>query len=93
MRYQFREDILIDGTRQAYSQNICETGMFICTLHPVEKGKIITLTIASQFTVRAEMKNFQPGIGKGVDFIEVTHDQEGAIKQLSEDIRLGASEH
>lgn len=93
VRYPFREDILIDGSRQAYSQNICEAGMFISTLHPVEKGRIITLTIASLVTVRAVVKNFQSGIGMGVEFIEVTHDQAEAIKQLIEDIRLGAPEN
>jgi hypothetical protein len=25
-RYPFREDVVIDGTRQAYSLNICEDG-------------------------------------------------------------------
>ena len=87
-RYPVREDILIDDITKAYSQNICEDGMFLCTLHPLEKGSIINVTIPSKFTVKAEVINNQPGIGTGIEFIDLNYDQKIKIKQLIEDIKL-----
>lgn len=90
-RYPFREDILIDGTRQAYSQNICEDGMFVSTLNPLKKGSVIYVTIPSRVTVKAEVSNSQPGIGMGIAFIELDNDQQREIKRLIENIRQGLS--
>ena len=92
-RYPFKEEILIDGTANAYSLNISETGMFVCTLHPLESGTIVNLTIASKFTVKAEVNHYQPGIGMGIEFIDLNHEQKIIIKSLIEGIRLKASEH
>jgi len=88
-RYPFREDILIDGTKQAYSQNISEDGMFFNTLHPLKRGSVIHVTIPSNLTVKAEVNNSQPGIGIGIEFIDLNYDQKREIKQLIEDIKLG----
>jgi hypothetical protein len=85
-RYPLKEEILIDGIAKAYSLNICEAGMFLCTLHPLEKGSVINITIASKFTVKAEVKNHQMGLGMGVEFIDLNHDQKIMIKKLIEDI-------
>ncbi|MBE0428225.1 MAG: PilZ domain-containing protein [Nitrospirae bacterium] len=90
-RYPFREDILIDSTKQAYSQNICEDGMFVSTLHPLKKGSVIHVTIHSNLTVKAEVSNSYPGIGMGIEFIDLNFDQTRQIKQLIEDIKLGDS--
>ncbi len=92
-RYPLREDILIDGTTQAYSQNICEDGMFLCTLHPIERGSVINITVPSKFTVKARVSYYQPGIGMGVEFIDLNHDQRIMIKQLIEDIKLEVSKN
>jgi hypothetical protein len=85
-RYPFREDILIDGRKQAYSQNICEDGMFVSTLHPLEKGSVIHITIPSNLKVKAEVNNSQPGIGMGIEFIDLNDDQKLMIKELIENI-------
>ena len=87
-RYPLRKDILIDDITKAYSQNISEDGMFLCTIHPLEKGSIINVTIPSKFTVKAEVINNQPGIGTGIKFIDLNYDQKIKIKQLIEDIKL-----
>jgi hypothetical protein len=92
-RYPFREDILIDGRKQAYSQNICETGMFVSTLHPPQQGRVIHVTIPSNLTVKAEVNNSQPGIGMGIEFIDLNYDQKREIKHLIEDIKRGDSKH
>lgn len=86
-RYPFKEDIVIDGIAKAYSINICEAGMFVCTLHPLEKGSIINITIGSTFTVKAEVNNYQPGIGMGIEFIDLNHNQKIMIRKLIEDIK------
>jgi len=90
-RYPFKEEILIDGIAKAYSLNICEAGMFLCTPQSLEKGSVINITIASKFTVKAEVNNYQMGIGIGVEFIDLNHDQEIMIKKLIEDIKLETS--
>jgi hypothetical protein len=85
-RYPLKEDILIDGIAKAYSLNICETGMFLCTLNPLEEGSVINITIASKFTVKAKVKYYQPGIGMGVIFIDLNDEQKSKIKALIESI-------
>ena len=92
-RYLFREDILIDGAKQAYSQNICPGGMFISILRPYEKGTVIHVTIRSNLTVKARVTNSQSGIGMGIEFIDLTSDQQKELKQLIENIKLIASEN
>ena len=86
-RFPFREDILINNIMQAYSQNISQDGMFLCTANPPEKGSVITVTIPLKLTVKAVVRNYQPGIGMGIKFIELTDDQKIMIKQLIEEIR------
>ena len=86
-RYPFKEEILIDGIANAYSLNICEAGMFVCTLHPLEKGTIMNLTIASQFMVKAEVSHYQPGIGMGIEFVDLDKDQKAKIRNIIEQIK------
>jgi len=86
-RYPFKEEILINGISNAYSLNICEDGMFVCTLISPEKGSILNLTIASELTVKAEVKHHQPGIGMGVQFVDLTRNQEAKIKHIIEDLK------
>jgi len=92
-RYPLKEEILIDGIAKAYSLNICEAGMFLCTLHPLEMGSVINIAITSQLTVKAEVKNYQMGIGMGVEFIDLSHDQGIMLKKLIEDIELKTSKY
>jgi hypothetical protein len=92
-RYPLKEEILIDGKAKAYSLNICEAGMFLCKFHPLEMGSVINITITSQLTVKAEVKNYQMGSGRGVEFIDLTYDQEIMIKKLIEDIELKTSKY
>jgi len=86
-RFPFREDILIDNIMQAYSQNISQDGMFLCTSTPPEKGSVITVTIPLRLTVKAVVRNYQPGIGMGIKFVDLSDDQQMLIKQLIEEIK------
>jgi hypothetical protein len=89
-RYPLKEDILIDGKIQAYSQNICEEGMFLSTLNPREKGTVIHVTIPSKLVAKAEVSSSQPGIGMGIECIDLDYDQKRMIQRLIEEIRLEA---
>lgn len=86
-RFPFREDILIDNIMQAYSQNISQDGMFLCTANPPEKDSVITVTVPLKLTVKAVVRNYHPGIGMGIKFIDLTDDQKIMIKQLLEEIK------
>ena len=86
-RFPYREDILIDNSIQAYSQNISQDGMFLCTANPPEKDSVITVTIPLKVTVKAIVRNYQAGIGMGIRFIDLTDDQKMMIKQLLEEIK------
>jgi hypothetical protein len=92
-RYPLKEEILIDGVAKAYSLNICEAGMFLCTPQLLEKGSVINITIASKFTVKGKVNNYQMGIGMGVEFIDLNHDQKIMIKKLIEEIELKTSKY
>jgi hypothetical protein len=89
-RYLLREDILINGIVRAYSQNIGEGGMFLCTLYPFEKDSVIDVSISPKFTVKAIVRNYQPGIGMSIEFIDTDNDQKIMIKKFIEE-RLEAS--
>ncbi|MFZ5906908.1 MAG: PilZ domain-containing protein [Nitrospirota bacterium] len=90
-RYPLREDVLIDGRTPAYSQNICEDGMFLSTLKPHKEGSLIQVTFSSRLTVRAEVSNSQPGIGMGIEFVDLDNDQRKTILQIIEQIKREAS--
>jgi hypothetical protein len=86
-RFPFKQEILIDGRIVSQSLNICEDGMFLCTLHQFEKDNVITLTISSHVTVKAVVMNYQPGIGMGVKFIDLNNDQKAKIKNIIEHLK------
>jgi len=52
-----------------------------------------TGSIASQLTVQAEVKYYQPGIGMGIEFIDLNYNQHKEIAQLIEDIKLSDSKN
>ena len=72
---------------QAYSQNISQDGMFLCTANPPAKDSVITVTVPLKLTVKAVVRNYQPGIGMGIRFIDLTDDQKIMIKKLLEEIK------
>jgi len=89
-RFPLKEKVVINGLTQAYTLNVSESGMFIFTLYSAEAGSIINLTIASQCTVKAEVKNCQPGIGLGVQFVDLSLDQKAKIKHFIEQLKNAA---
>ncbi len=59
-----------------------ENGMFLCILQPLEEGSVINISVPSKFAVKAVVRNSQPGIGMGIEFIDLDSDQKIIIKRF-----------
>jgi hypothetical protein len=84
-RYPFREDIVIDGTKMCSSMDICEGGMFVSAIQYFEKSCILKITIPvnkQKITVKGQVQYCDPGIGMGIQFIELNDEQKVSIKEL-----------
>jgi hypothetical protein len=60
-------------------------GMFLCTFHPFEKDEVINVSIPSRLTVKAAVRNYQPGIGMSIEFVELDSDQRVMIRKFIEE--------
>jgi PilZ domain-containing protein len=88
-RFSFIEEILIDGINKCTSADISEGGIFISTIQRCEKGEVIELIIptkAENIKVKAQVKYCQPGIGVGLEFIDLNDVMTAKIKELVESI-------
>jgi hypothetical protein len=91
VRIPFREDILLDGTRRCTSMDICEGGLYISAIQIFEKDSIIDVTIPfkeGRLTVKAQVQYCQPGIGMGIQFLEMDDRQTAIIKKLIEGLKI-----
>jgi len=87
-RLPFIEGVLIDDTNKGDSHDISEGGMFICIEHPYEPSSVIDVTIPVPLRVKAVVKHHEPGIGIGVQFIDLNDNQKLLIKNLAESIHF-----
>ncbi len=88
-RCHFREDILIDEVPCA-SSDISENGLYVCMMQPLEKDRIIDVTIPSKgkkITVKARVLYSHPGIGMGLIFIDLNDEQRSMIRELIKRIK------
>jgi two-component system, chemotaxis family, chemotaxis protein CheY len=84
-RFPFREDVLIDGSRMCTSMDISEGGLYISTIQSYAENDVIEVTIPfkeEKFTVSAQVRYCQPGIGMGVMFIDLKDAQKAGIREL-----------
>jgi len=84
-RFPFREDILIDGTSTCTSMDISEGGLFISTIQVYEIDNTIDIAMpfrGERFTVKAQVRHCQPGIGIGVMFIDLNVKQIAKLKEI-----------
>jgi predicted Zn finger-like uncharacterized protein len=89
VRYPFREEIIIDGTKRCTCSDISELGLYISTIQSFEEKGIIEVTIPFHeefLTVKAQVQYSQPGIGIGVMFIDLTDEQKTIIREIIEAI-------
>jgi CheY-like chemotaxis protein len=84
-RIPFREDVLINNTMMFKSIDISEGGLYVYTGRSFEKNTVLDVTLPSgdrRFTVKARVQHSQPGIGMGLQFIDLTEEQKAMIKAL-----------
>jgi predicted Zn finger-like uncharacterized protein len=89
-RYPFREEIIIDGSKRCTCSDISELGLYISTIQSFEEKGIIEVTIPFKenfLTVNAQVQYYQPGIGMGIMFIDLTDEQKAIIKEIIEKIK------
>ena len=85
VRYPFRKEILIDGTKRCTCSDISEFGLYISTIQSFEEQGIIEVSIPFQenfLTVKAQVQYSQPGIGIGVMFVDLTDEQKRIIREI-----------
>ena len=90
VRYPFREEILIDGTKRCACTDISELGLYVSTIQSFEEKEIIDVTIPVQgeaLSVKAQVQYHQPGIGMGIMFVDLTDKQKATIKNIIEQIK------
>ena len=84
-RCHFREHILIDDTTTCVSSDISENGLYVCMMQPLEKDRIIEVTIPfkeKKIIVKARVQYSHPGIGMGLVFIDLSDEQRLMIREL-----------
>ena len=89
IRFPFREDILIDGTRMCTCSDISEGGLYVSAIQHFEEKGIIEVSIPfrdNKITVKAQVQYCEPGIGMGIMFVEVNEDQRALLNELIESI-------
>jgi CheY-like chemotaxis protein len=87
-RLPFIEGVLINDSNKGNSHDISEGGMFICIEHPYEANSVIDVAIPIQLKVNAMVKYHQPGIGIGVEFIDLDNNQKLLIRHLIESLQV-----
>lgn len=87
-RLPFIEGVLINDSNKGNSHDISEGGMFICIEHPYEANSVVDVAIPIQLKVQAMVKYYQPGIGIGVQFIDLDNNQKLLIRHLIESVQV-----
>src|SRR5512135_201256 len=88
-RCHFREDILIDDV-PCVSSDISENGLYVCIMQPLEKDRIVDVTIplkGKKATVKARVIYSQPGIGMGLIFTDLNDAQRLMIREVIKSIK------
>jgi len=89
-RYPFQEDIVINNAVSCMSNNIGENGLSVSTLQSFVENSIITVNIPFQgekISVRAKVRYCQVGIGMGIEFIDLSNEQETKINSIIEHLK------
>jgi len=90
-RIPFRQDIMVDGVMKSTSVDICEGGIYVCTMQPFGENAVIDVTIpfkGEMFALKAQVQYSQQGIGMGVRFIDLNDEQRQKLKELIDNIAI-----
>ena len=88
-RFPIRGNILIDYKMMFKSIDISENGIYLYTGRSFEKNKVVEVTLPIKdkpLTVKARVQHNQPGIGMGLQFIDLNDKQKAIIKNLVKNI-------
>jgi CheY-like chemotaxis protein len=84
-RIPLREEFLVDVRKDFKCVDISEGGLYFSTGNIFEENSFFDVTIPfknKKITVKAQIRHFQPGIGVGVEFIDVSDSQRATIKEI-----------
>jgi len=90
-RIPLREKLLVDIKKDFQCIDISEGGLYFSTGNIFAENSFFDVTIPfrnKKVTVKAQIKHFQPGIGVGVEFVDVSDSQRSDIKEIVEGIML-----
>ena len=88
-RVPFIEEVLIDGMLHNTTLDLSEQGLYISSLLPLMKNSIVEVTMPIKngyIDVRAQVQFCDPGIGMGLQFIDLGDSERLKIKELIADI-------
>ena len=83
--------LLVDIRKDFQCIDISEGGLYFSTGNIFAENSFFDVTIPfknKKVTVKAQIKHFQPGIGVGIEFIDVSDSQRAIIKEIIESITL-----
>jgi len=88
-RIPIRGKLLVDIRKDFQCIDISEGGLYFSTGNIFAENSFFDVTIPfrnREITVKAQIKHFQPGIGVGIEFVEVSDSQRASIKEIVESI-------
>jgi len=86
-RVPFHEDIQVDDIMQFKGIDISEGGLYVYTDRSFTEGRVVEVTLPAKdakITVKARVQHNQPGIGMGLQFIELSDEQKATINEIIE---------
>jgi CheY-like chemotaxis protein len=84
-RFPLKGNILVNGKMMFKCIDISEGGLYVYTARSFEESKVFDVTLPiknSPLTVKARVQHCQPGVGIGLQFIDLTDEQRTKIKRL-----------
>ena len=83
--------LLVDVRKDFQCIDISEGGLYLSTGNIFAENSFFDVTIpfrTKKVTVKAQIRHFQPGIGVGIEFVNVSDSQRAIIKEIIESIML-----
>jgi hypothetical protein len=84
-RFPFRQEIIIDGSRRCTCMDISEGGLFVSAIQYFEEKSIVDMSVpfnGEKIRLKGQVQFYQPGIGIGINFIELSDEQRAKIREL-----------
>lgn len=96
VRVPFNREVEMDGSLAPIrASDLSLGGMYLETRHSVEPGEIVDVTFklrasdATPLRVQAEVVYIDPGVGVGIDFVDLPSDVSRQVRHFIEDVISG----